>query len=76
MPSKYDSRKSRSFKGYTAFLSGNSDPANSGDMHEGFDFGFEDLDLGQKSSRSESAMSGANVWPKEVPDFREAVLKY
>lgn len=73
---KYDSRKSRSFKGYTAFLSGNSDPANRGDLHEGFDFGYEDLDPAQKLSRADSAMSGANVWPTQVPEFRDAVLKY
>ncbi|KAI5123086.1 hypothetical protein M0805_001442 [Coniferiporia weirii] len=68
----YDSRKSVNFKGYTALLSENNDPANRGDLHEGFDIGPESV-----ADLKESAMSGANVWPTaDVPEFRENVLGY
>ena len=72
--------KSPNFRGYAPLLSGNNNPDNAGDLHEGFQFGWEELDSG-KGSRSEEIdgpMSGANVWPSqdEAPHFREAVLNY
>ncbi|THH06143.1 hypothetical protein EW145_g4288 [Phellinidium pouzarii] len=69
---EYDSRKSPNFKGYGGLLSGNNDPENRGDLHEGFDIGPEN-----SHSSKKSAMSGANVWPTAVaPNFRERVLSY
>jgi len=73
-----DNRKTPNFKGYSALLSGNNDPNNSGDFQEGFEFGFEDLDAKDDNNKggSDGVMSGPNVWPSEIPVFREAVLKY
>jgi hypothetical protein len=47
-------------------------------MHEGFEFGWEALDGGSvsKCNDHDVEMAGANVWPKDMPDFREAALKY
>ena len=63
-------------------LSSNNDPLNSGDMHEGFELGWEELapradDSDEKHAR-DGAMAGANVWPDPAvaPGFRESVLRY
>jgi hypothetical protein len=40
---KYDIRKSANFKGYNALLSGNTDPEGRGDLHEGYNIGWEAL---------------------------------
>lgn len=74
-----DIRKSSNFKGYTALLAENTDPANAGDMHEGFEIGYEDKSAtGQEDARDDGAMTGKNIWPSEhdVPGFRAAVLEY
>ena len=49
-----------------------------GDMHEGFEIGWEGLDPKSNDSKrsNDGAMTGANVWPSELPEFREAILKY
>ena len=49
-----------------------------GDMHEGFEVGWEELDPRSKDYKrdDDSAMAGANVWPAELPAFREATLSY
>ena len=49
-----------------------------GDLHEGFDWGYEDLEIASANGTTEttSAMSGANQWPAEVTGFREACLSY
>ena len=59
-------------------MSENNNPENMGDLHEGFDWGYEDLELAaaNAASEKESAMSGANQWPAEVKGFREACLSY
>ncbi|KAA1472217.1 Clavaminate synthase-like protein [Dentipellis sp. KUC8613] len=78
--SKLDIKKTPNFKGYTAVLSSNSDPANSGDMHEGFEFGWEELDADKIANdprrANDGVMAGANVWPSEAPGFREGMLPY
>ena len=73
-----DLRKRSGFKGYHPLLSSNNDPENMGDMQEGYSIGWEELDpKSNDSNRSnDGAMAGANVWPTELPDFREAILKY
>ena len=73
-----DIRKSSNYKGYTALLSSNNDPDNAGDMHEGFEFGWEEMQAKEFDEKraNDGAMAGANVWPKDVPGFREDVLSY
>ncbi|TFY72244.1 hypothetical protein EVG20_g744 [Dentipellis fragilis] len=75
-----DIKKTPNFKGYTAVLSSNNDPANSGDMHEGFEFGWEELDADKTANdprrANDGVMAGANVWPSEAPGFREGMLPY
>jgi len=73
-----DIRKSSGFKGYQPLLSSNNDPENMGDMHEGYEVGWEPLDPISDNSKvsNHDVMAGANVWPNELPGFREAVLKY
>jgi isopenicillin N synthase-like dioxygenase len=73
-----DIHKSPNFKGYTALLGENTDPNGKGDLHEGFDIGWELDQVGCEPTqlpRDDGAMSGANVWP-ELPGFRESVLGY
>lgn len=76
--SQLDIRNSPSFKGYQPLLSSNNNPENLGDMHEGYEMGWEELDPGSNDSNKsgDGAMAGANVWPSQLPEFREAVLKY
>ncbi|KAG9037048.1 hypothetical protein FRB95_006901 [Tulasnella sp. JGI-2019a] len=69
------------FKGYTALLSENTDPENRGDLHEGFDIGWEALNGAPSSSapvgeNATGAMQGNNVWPPDLPGFKEPVLEY
>ncbi|KAG9045995.1 hypothetical protein FS837_005287 [Tulasnella sp. UAMH 9824] len=82
---EFDIHKSDNFKGYTPLLGENTDPENRGDLHEGFDIGWEELDRPadtQLSSTEPSSNSGliqgGNVWPSTevLPGFREALLKY
>ena len=73
-----DIRKSSGFKGYQPLLSSNNDPENMGDMHEGYEVGWETLDPTSNDPKGSNhgVMAGANVWHNELPEFREAVLKY
>ncbi|EIM86108.1 2OG-Fe-II oxygenase [Stereum hirsutum FP-91666 SS1] len=77
-----DIHNSSNFKGYTALLGENTDPLNRGDLHEGFDIGWEELFESQSQpatdTESEGAMKGENVWPseEEIPGFRKAALEY
>jgi isopenicillin N synthase-like dioxygenase len=78
MSFQLDIRKTPNFKGYNAVLSSNNDPMNRGDMHEGFEFGWEPFEnIGNDPKRqNDGVMAGANVWPDGVPGFRESVLQY
>ena len=73
-----DIRKTPNFKGYNPILSSNNDPGNGGDLHEGFEFGWEELNARADDEKrtNDGAMAGANVWPSDVPGFRESVLAY
>lgn len=82
---KYDIRKSTSFKGYNALLSGNTDPEGRGDLHEGFNIGWEALEGHESQTKANawydqnSTMGGANVWPEggeDMKEFRVAMLEY
>lgn len=68
--------KSTNFKGYTPLLGENTNPENRGDLHEGFDIGWEDPSGNVRAD--DGAMSGANLWPdeQEIPGFKEAVMRY
>jgi isopenicillin N synthase-like dioxygenase len=77
--SQWDIHKSKNFKGYTALLGENTNPENRGDLHEGFDLGWEAPASGTvRSPEEDGAMAGQNVWPDEtlLPGFRGAVLEY
>ncbi|KAI0671113.1 2OG-Fe-II oxygenase [Trametes maxima] len=69
-----DIHKSANFKGYTALLGENTNAENRGDLHEGFDLGWEEFNGGGRTD--DGAMSGENVWPDGLPGFREDVLQY
>ncbi|KAJ8523195.1 hypothetical protein ONZ45_g293 [Pleurotus djamor] len=75
-----DIHKSPNFKGYTALLAENNDPKNKGDLHEGYDIGYEaDGPDGVVSGvQTMSSEAGGNVWPAEAdaPGFREGMLAY
>ncbi|KAI0762015.1 Clavaminate synthase-like protein [Trametes elegans] len=69
-----DIHKSLNFKGYTGLLGENTNPDNRGDLHEGFDLGWEELTGASRTD--DGVMTGENVWPKNLPGFRKAVLEY
>ena len=74
-----DIHRSANFKGYTALLGENTNSENRGDLHEGFDVGWEEPGGGGGGARAgDGAMAGGNVWPDAggLPGFREAVLEY
>lgn len=59
-------------------MSGNNDPNNKGDLQEGFEFGWENLDAeGDEERTTDGVMAGVNVWPTDdLPTFRAAALRY
>jgi isopenicillin N synthase-like dioxygenase len=57
-------------------LGENTNPENRGDLHEGFDIGWEELHPHPESDRDDGVMSGGNFWPIGIPGFRESVLSY
>jgi isopenicillin N synthase-like dioxygenase len=74
-----DIHKSPNFKGYTALLGENTNPENRGDLHEGFDIGWEDpLTTDSFGVRETGAMSGTNIWPAplQTTPFKRRVLDY
>ena len=67
------------FKGYTALLGEKTNAASlsKGDLHEGFDIGWEpDSAACGSEILADGPMSGTNVWPENLPGFREDVLEY
>ncbi|CDO72227.1 hypothetical protein BN946_scf184970.g79 [Trametes cinnabarina] len=73
-----DIRKTSNFKGYNPVLSSNNDPLNRGDLHEGFEFGWEEMQAREHDEKRahDGVMAGNNVWPSELPGFRESALSY
>ncbi|TFK23413.1 Clavaminate synthase-like protein [Coprinopsis marcescibilis] len=72
-----DAHKSENYKGYTALLAENTDVTGNGDLHEGFDIGWEQPGAELTSCLTRKGpMSGGNVWPSALPGFKEAVLSY
>lgn len=66
------------FKGYTPLLDANIEPGNSGDLHEAFQIGWEELEAKAHDEKraNDGAMAGANVWPERPEMYREGMLKY
>ncbi|KIJ54466.1 hypothetical protein M422DRAFT_24413 [Sphaerobolus stellatus SS14] len=76
---EYDIRKTPNFKGYGGLLAENVNPENKGDVHEAFEFGYEEIDADPSSAavrEADGSMAGANVWPLELPEMRRASLEY
>ncbi|KAI5988350.1 hypothetical protein EDD15DRAFT_2463559 [Pisolithus albus] len=71
-------REVGNFRGYEPVLDSNADPANRGDLHEGFEIGWEELVLKENDEKraNAGAMAGTNVWPSEPAEFRETCLNY
>ena len=71
-------RKTANFKGYNPILSSNNNPESAGDMHEGFEFGWEEMiaKVDDEKRANDGVMAGANVWPSDLPSFRQAALTY
>ncbi|KAK6331294.1 hypothetical protein TWF730_004381 [Orbilia blumenaviensis] len=63
-------KDSENFKGYTPLLGENTDPAGRGDLHEGFDVGYD------YASEGDSKMEGVNRWPEALPTIKEPVTAY
>ena len=71
-------KKTPNFKGYNPILSSMNDPDSGGDLHEGFEFGWEEMVPKKNDERraNDGVMAGANVWPCTPENFREAELAY
>ncbi|EPS41899.1 hypothetical protein H072_4122 [Dactylellina haptotyla CBS 200.50] len=63
-------KDSENFKGYTPLLGENTDPTGRGDLHEGFDIGYD------YSSEGKNQMEGVNRWPEALPGIKEPVTTY
>ncbi|KAI6120043.1 hypothetical protein EV401DRAFT_2070900 [Pisolithus croceorrhizus] len=59
-------------------LGSNADPANKGDLHEGFRIDSADLVPKENDEKraNDGTMDGEDVWPSEPAEFREACLNY
>ncbi|KAI0698155.1 Clavaminate synthase-like protein [Cytidiella melzeri] len=73
-----DNKKTANFKGYNAVLASNNDPAGAGDMHEGFEFGWEEITPKNNDEKRahDGVMAGGNIWPSGLPSFRQSALTY
>jgi isopenicillin N synthase-like dioxygenase len=69
-------KKSSTYLGYVAMRDENANPAvGKGDMHEAFDFVPEDAQLGDDFLAGDYRRAG-NLWPDEVPGFRDLATRY
>ncbi|KAL1744069.1 hypothetical protein HDZ31DRAFT_39519 [Schizophyllum fasciatum] len=73
---KLENKKQENLMGYSPLLSGNNDPSNSGDLQEGYEFGYEPLEGPGESNAPADELGRKNVWPTDLPEFREKALKY
>ncbi|KAF3904449.1 hypothetical protein ABW21_db0209859 [Orbilia brochopaga] len=62
-------KESENYKGYTPLLGENTDPAGRGDLHEGFDVGYD-------SKTGKNEMEGENRWPETLPEIKQPVTDY
>jgi isopenicillin N synthase-like dioxygenase len=75
-PTQLDMRL-HDFRGYNPLYSAKNDSAAlKPDAHEGFEFGYEDLNMKHGAGVTKNKVP--NVWPEaeQLPDFREAMLNY
>ncbi|PFH46221.1 hypothetical protein AMATHDRAFT_155895 [Amanita thiersii Skay4041] len=76
---KVDNKQTTNFKGYAPLRDRNKNGKRSGRLHEAFQFGWEVIEKETEEVRGEEmdgVMTGANIWPTDVPNFREAMLRY
>lgn len=71
-------RRGAHYRGYEPLLDSNLDPANRGDLYEGFVIGWEELvpteDDDKKADDKPTTIE--NLWPSEPVGFREALVNY
>jgi isopenicillin N synthase-like dioxygenase len=69
-------KKSSHLLGYVAMRDENANPAvGKGDMHEAYDFVPEDAQRGELFLPGDFRRAG-NLWPEDVPGFRELATRY
>ena len=62
-------------RGYFPLYAENTDPAQHADLKEGFDLG-RDLPTDHPDVRRGKPLHGPNVWPADLPGFRDAIEAY
>ena len=77
LPEKMDIHISRSVnhRGYVPLLEENTDPTAKGDLHEAIDFALEVPDT-DPDVLAGKTLYGSNVYPNDLPGFREAIDRY
>lgn len=68
-----DITKSPSMRGYFALEAEKPEYESKGDLKEGFDMS---LDLPEGSALSDSSLYGPNVWPLDMPQFKDVMTNY
>ncbi len=72
---RIDIARSPAHRGYFPFFAENNDPKNARDLKEGFDIA-RDLPPDDLSVRAGKPLHGPNVWPADLPGFREVIEDY
>jgi isopenicillin N synthase-like dioxygenase len=67
--------RSPAHRGYFPFFGENNDPKNARDLKEGFDLA-RDLPADDPRVLAGKALHGPNVWPADLPGFRETIEQY
>lgn len=67
------SKKTTNHRGYFPMGGENVDPANTRDVKEGFDIGFEGTSAQEDETKD---LRGRNQWPEDLPGFRGALEAY
>jgi isopenicillin N synthase-like dioxygenase len=62
-------------RGYFPYFAENNDPANARDLKEGFDIA-RDLPADDARVLARKPLHGPNVWPADLPGFRETIEAY
>jgi isopenicillin N synthase-like dioxygenase len=69
-------KRSSHLLGYVAMRDENANPlVGRGDLHEAFDFAAEDVQLGAERLEGDFRKAG-NLWPDQLPGFRELMTDY
>jgi isopenicillin N synthase-like dioxygenase len=67
--------RSGNHRGYVPLLEENTDPTAKGDLHEAIDFALEVPDT-DPDVLAGKKLYGANVYPNDLPGFRDAIDRY